>query len=103
MGCLSRQLKLDCDEASVAVDMAVSVKDPPYNAKGDGIADDTVALQAAWSAEADVYVPPGEYILGTSYPSGYEARGIGPYNLVVKNRPGFRALGAGQGVTTFRT
>lgn len=39
----------------------VSVKDAPYNAKGDGVADDTAAIQAAINAVQKVYLPPGTY------------------------------------------
>ncbi len=39
----------------------VSVKDAPYDARGDGVADDTAAVQAAISAAQKVYLPPGTY------------------------------------------
>lgn len=39
----------------------VSVKDAPFNAKGDGIADDTAAINAALAAALDVTFPDGTY------------------------------------------
>lgn len=39
----------------------VNVKDAPYHAKGDGISDDTAAIQAAIDTAAQVYVPAGRY------------------------------------------
>lgn len=42
---------------------AVSVKD--FGAVGDGVADDTAAIQAAIAAHANVYFPPGSYAVTT--------------------------------------
>ena len=40
----------------------VSIKDAPYNAVGDGVTDDTAAIQAALSSgAAAIYVPAGRY------------------------------------------
>lgn len=46
----------------------VNVKDPPYNAAGDGVSDDTGPIQAAIDALADgrggtLLFPPGEYVI----------------------------------------
>ncbi len=49
----------------------INVKDAPFNAKGDGVTDDTAAIQAALdSVEGGgiVYIPAGEYVIkGTLY------------------------------------
>lgn len=44
-------------------DRVVSVKDSPYNAIGDGIANDTAAFNSAIAASRTVYVPAGIYLL----------------------------------------
>jgi hypothetical protein len=41
----------------------VSVKD--FGAKGDGIADDTAAIQAALNAHHSVFIPPGTYLISS--------------------------------------
>lgn len=45
----------------------VNVKEAPYNAKGDGTTDDTAAIQAALSANANgdkiIYLPAGTYLV----------------------------------------
>lgn len=48
----------------------LSVRDPKFGAKGDGVTDDRAAIQSALDAAAilgsDVYFPPGVYIVGRS-------------------------------------
>lgn len=50
-----------------------SVKE--FGAKGDGVTDDTSAIQAAIDAKAE-YVPPGNYLISSTLnlPSGYSLR-----------------------------
>ncbi|MHC4397494.1 MAG: right-handed parallel beta-helix repeat-containing protein, partial [Planctomycetota bacterium] len=48
----------------------INVKDPPYNAVGDGSNDDTVEIQAALTAAVDgdtVYFPPGTYLISAVF------------------------------------
>ncbi|MBW3596003.1 MAG: glycoside hydrolase family 55 protein [Planctomycetes bacterium] len=52
-------------ETVLAETGVINVKSPPYNAAGNGMTDDTEAIQAAWDAAkrtgARVVLPPGEY------------------------------------------
>lgn len=54
----------------------INVKDAPYNAKGDGITDDTAAIQKALSEYANknkiIYLPKGTYLVSDKlkWPSG---------------------------------
>lgn len=49
----------------------VSVKENPFNAAGDGVTNDTAAIQAALDASNDVYFPPGTYMIQGSAGSYY--------------------------------
>jgi hypothetical protein len=48
----------------------INVKDPTYGAMGDGVTDDTAAIQAAITAVSviggQVYLPPGTYVLSAA-------------------------------------
>lgn len=58
-----------------------NVKTAPYNAKGDGVTDDTVAIQAALDAATGagrVYFPPGTYVFtNIQIPYGVRVYGSG--------------------------
>lgn len=71
--------------ARIAGQLATSVKSAPYNAIADGVANDTVAIQAALNAGVPLYCPPGVYLLDPlTIPTG----------TVI--------IGAGRGLTTFK-
>ena len=58
---------------------SVSVKSSPYNAVGDGITDDTLALQSCLNANTNVWLPPGSYKITNSInlPSNHTLHGAG--------------------------
>ncbi|MFE4543439.1 glycosyl hydrolase family 28-related protein [Arthrobacter sp. NPDC056727] len=62
-----------------------NVKDPQFGAKGDGITDDTVAIQAAIdyasTQSKGLFVPGGDYVTGTlNIPTGMKISGDGSKN-----------------------
>jgi len=62
----------------------VNVKDAPYHARGDGVSDDTAAIQAAIDAAAQVYVPTGRYrVSSLRLRSGIHLAGSGPDAVLV--------------------
>jgi hypothetical protein len=71
-----------------------NVKD--YGAKGDGVTDDTAAIQAAVTAQRDVYVPPGTYMISTAIliPSNTRLHGAG-FSSCLKATSGFTMLSMG--------
>ena len=78
-----------------------------FGAVGDGVTDDTAAIQAAIdyavSIHAKVVLPAGTYLLNTKYDSGLAPIAIGPYCLRVQNASGFSITGEGIGVTKLIT
>ncbi len=65
-----------------------NVKNPPYNAAGNGIADDTAAIQAALNAcpaQQVVYIPTGTYKITSplQIKGSYTVRGDGPGLTIV--------------------
>lgn len=77
---------IDLETATAPLPMPsgyLSVKDAPYNAKGDGVTDDTDAIQAAVNDAAasgqNVWLPPGTYTQGDriAVPSNVNVKGAG--------------------------
>lgn len=72
----------------------ISIKSSPYNAKGDGVTDDSPAFIAAFSntTSAAYYVPPGTYRIpcGVYFTASASASFVGPGNglATIKYDPG---------------
>ncbi|MGA7409734.1 MAG: glycosyl hydrolase family 28-related protein [Bryobacteraceae bacterium] len=75
--------------------LTLSVKQPPYNAKGDGITDDTSAIANACSdaiaSQAVLFFPPGRYLTDTTTcinTYGVTFQGSGPESSTLVSRSG---------------
>ena len=73
---------VDLENAPTAISQpggSVSIKSSPYNAVGDGVNDDTTALQLCINGNNNVYLPPGTYkITGSiNLPSTRTIQGAG--------------------------
>jgi len=70
------QLAKEADRLSDKADNATNVK--AFGATGDGITNDTVAIQSAINASSIVYFPPGTYLCsGIVLPSNFKLLGAG--------------------------
>lgn len=101
---------LPVDERYVLRDrMPLNVKDPPFNAKGDGSTDDTAAIQAALNsgppgASNTVFLPPGIYpITGLTIDSDTELFGAGwTSQLLVRSMADIYSLATAPGAHDVR-
>ena len=83
---------VDLENVPAAITQAVgsvSIKSAPYNAVGDGINDDTSALQNCINANTSVYLPPGNYkITGSiNLPSNRAIQGAGMWYTTLVGDP----------------
>ncbi|HZZ86335.1 MAG TPA: glycosyl hydrolase family 28-related protein [Anaeromyxobacteraceae bacterium] len=85
--------KLDALEAHASG--WINVKEPPFNAKGDGVADDTAAFRAAIAALPNggvLKIPAGMFLIDPATfrdtPSGLIVEGAGPWTTILKSRSG---------------
>lgn len=80
-------------QAAGANDAILNVKDPPYGAKGDGVTDDTAALQQAIidgvATGRTVFLPAGEYMVGSHLRmrDGLTMRGAGRFKTSLCRLP----------------
>lgn len=85
---------LDISNAGIGNGGGVDVRD--YGAKGDGIHDDTAAIQAALDEERNIFFPAGTYIIdpttGINVETGTWLHGEGMYRTLFQVKPGVNVL-----------
>jgi hypothetical protein len=70
-------------------ELCINVKDAPYNAKGDGTTDDTVAIQTALNVGGSIFIPAGTYIhTGLTIPSNTHVFGAGMKQTTLRIKNG---------------
>lgn len=85
-------------------DRGVSVKDFPFFAKGDGIQDDTAAIQAALDTGRSIFIPEGTYVVSgtlTIATSGQSVVGAGNGLSIVRKTTAGSLFILAQGVTRY--
>ena len=81
---------------------SLSVKSSPFNATGDGVTDDTAAIQAALTAGQSggktVYIPPGSYVVSANFAamSNITVQGAGMWYATLVGNPSVYDNGAGK-------
>lgn len=64
---------------------AINVKQPPYNAKGDGVSDDTQAIKDALSNGENIFIPKGTYLISDTISfQNKRIYGIEPNRTILK-------------------
>lgn len=68
---------------------AVNIKLPPYNAKGDSVEDDTMAIQKAIDENAIIFLPKGYYRISRTLKLRPESKlvGVGRHLSIIMARP----------------
>lgn len=83
--------RLDSVESTlgaVRTALPVNVKDAPHHAVGDGVTDDTAAIQSAVDTGRNVYVPAGTYLVSSIvYSTSLTITGAGSRKTILKRLP----------------
>jgi hypothetical protein len=70
--------------AQVRGSSAISVKDPPYNAAGDGVTTNTTAFRSVSATGGEKFIPSGTYLLGDTIPLVSNTRFVGSKGTILK-------------------
>ena len=81
----------------------VSVKEPRFGAIGDGVTDDTAAIQAALNTGKPVYVPPGTYKITSTISIPNKATIIGNWSSAKDTGASHPIFSISAGITGFQT